>query len=129
MNGYYWKAIYGDGTSLSQYNADGSKNGYRDIDRSKLVCFALLQVNSDKPIVVLHLSLGQRLIYRRRVAQNVNTGEKTAVYLAGWQETVQGRNVQMICFVFEDGHIEVRNGFDENHPWFYSVNFLPEETL
>jgi len=72
MNGYYWKAIYGDGTALSQYNADGSTNGYRDIDRDRLVCFALCQVNSDKPIVVLHFSLGQRLIYRRRIAQTIS---------------------------------------------------------
>ena len=50
-----------------------------------------------------------------------------AVYLVGWQEKRKGMNIQMICFVFEDGHIEVIDRFNEKHPWHYSVKFRPEE--
>lgn len=129
---FYWKAVYTDGTELPQYNADGSENKYVDIDRSKLVRFALLQVNSDKPVVVLHLDQGQRLICRRRVAkhfsQDLKPQGEEVVWLVGWQQKINGRNSQMICFVFEDGHAEVRPGFKEKSQWFYAVQFLPEET-
>ena len=72
----------------------------------------------------------KRLIYRRRVSQSVfDNSKKQAVYLIGWQETKQGVNNQMICFLFEDGHVEVVDGFREDHPWFYSINFIKEERI
>jgi hypothetical protein len=56
-------------------------------------------------------------------------GEKHVVYLVGWQQLVNGKNVQTLTALFEDGHIEVTDGFKEGHPWFGNVNLRSEEEL
>lgn len=127
MSSVMWKAIYDDGIELPQYNEDGSENKYTDIDRTKLIKFILFQDNNPK--VVIHLDKNKRLIYRRRVAMNFLSEITEVVYFAGWQEKKNGINIQSICFLFEDGHIEIIDGFKEGYPWFYSVVFMPEERL
>ena len=124
-----WKAVYTDGNSLSQYNkGDGIENKYTNIDRSRLSQFILFA--DGNPKVIISLNDNKRLIYRKRIAMSfagANAGNQETVYLAGWQEERQGINIQMICFLFEDGHIEITDKFEENHSWFYPVIFLPEE--
>ena len=122
-----WKAIYTDGSELPQFNEDGTENKYKDINRSKLSKFVLLV--DKNPKIVVHLDSNKKLIYRRRVAIRMvgNLKNQEAVYLVGWQENKNGINTQMICFLFEDGHVEVVDRFYENHPWLYSVNFLEVE--
>lgn len=122
---YYWKAVYNDKTELSQFNADGSENKYTDIDRGKLIRFDLWC--NTHPVLIIHLDGYKRLICRRRVAQKLFSGEKTVVWLVGWQQTKKGVNSQMICAVFEDGHIEVIDRFIEGHGWFYPIIFMKEE--
>ncbi|KKK52895.1 hypothetical protein LCGC14_3100290, partial [marine sediment metagenome] len=75
----FWNAVYNDGTELKQYNEGGSCNKYGDIDRSKLIQFALY--NSDKLVLVVHLDKNKRLIFRRRVAMKVMSGNQEVVYL------------------------------------------------
>lgn len=127
-----WKAVYSDGTFLSQYNSGGSANKYTDINRSKLTQFHLTAYG--KTFLIVHLNKNKRLIYRMRVAHHMALGPSgksgvERVWLVGWQEKRRGVNVQMVCAVFEDGHIEVVDRFREGHPWFYPVNFRPEEAL
>lgn len=119
-----WVARYNDGTELTQFNADGSEHRYTDIDRSKLVSFALYDADGGK-ILEVHLEPGQRLIYRRRVETRDGTPLKV-VYIVGWQQTIAGQNVQSICYVFPD-HVEVAGRWRNDHPWFYSVQYYPEE--
>ena len=121
-----WEAVYDNGTSLSQFNPDGSENKYVNIDREKITQFVLYR--NGKPAVVIHLNRNKKLVYRMRRAQD-NHGNQEAVYLAGWQEKRNGKNVQMISFLFEDNHIEIVDRFHENHPWFDSINFLPDERI
>ena len=120
----FWKAVYQNGNFLLQFNADGSENKYTTINRAQLSQFVLYR--DKKPMVVIHLNGKKRLIYRMRRAMN-NHGYKEIVYIAGWQETTNGVNTQMISFLFEDNHIEIVDQFYEDHSWFYSVNFIPEE--
>ena len=122
-----WEAIYNDGNILHQYNGDGTENKYIDIDRHRLIRFILH--DSYGPAIVLNLTRSKKLIYRRRVALNLNSKIQEVVYIAGWQENIEGKNIQMLCFLFEDGHIEIANHFSENHPWFYPVIFLPDECI
>lgn len=125
-----WKAIYTDGTFLPQFNEDGSDNKYPDINRAKLKEFQLIR--NGKVAVVVHLDKKKKLICRMRVGQvgfGPRAGQKERVWLVGWQEKRGHVNVQMVCFVFEDGHIEVVDRFHENHPWFYPVKFIPKEKL
>jgi len=124
---FHWKAIYNDGTYLSQYNEDDSENKYSLIDRSKLTTFILY--NNTIPVIVLHLDQNKRLIYRKRIALRVGSGIKEVVYIVGWQETKEGVNFQNILFLFEDGHIEVVDRFYKNHRWFRPIKFIPEEML
>jgi hypothetical protein len=121
-----WKAIYSDGESLMQFDADGGENKYVDINRTRLIQFLLYRDNI--PAVVVHLGPHKKLIYRMRRAMN-NHGEEEAVFLAGWQELRGGKSVQMISFLFEDGHVEIVDRFYEDHLWFYSINFLKEEKI
>lgn len=122
----FWMALYNNGTSLIQYEQDGTENKYTDITRNKLIQFILFR--ADKPLVVIHLDSNKKLIYRMRRAMN-NKGYEEVVFLAGWQESTNGRNTQMIMFLFEDNHIEIVDRFYEDHLWFYSSNFLPDEKI
>ena len=119
-----WKAFYNDQSSLPQFNADGSENKYADIDRSKLEAFAFFK--DDALVFALYLEPGQRLIFRRRVEQPAG-GESTVVYMAGWQQTIEGRNVQSIAYIFPSGAVHMAGPWRENHPWFYSIQPVPCE--
>lgn len=124
-----WRAVYSDGSCL-EYNSDGSENKYTNIDRQHLTQFHLLKDNVS--VLVIHLEPSRKLIYRRRVAVHVSgpkAGTQETIYLVGWQENREGINFQVICFVFEDGHIEILDKFRENHKWFYPIVFLPEEKI
>tara|TARA_R110002167_G_scaffold64455_2_gene182249 strand:- start:2660 stop:3031 length:372 start_codon:yes stop_codon:yes gene_type:complete len=103
---FAWKAIYSDGTILPQYNEDGSKNGYENIDRTRLKSFCIY--GDDVLVFKLHLEPGQRLIYRRRNFINPNdpTAEAIFFYMIGWQQKTGGINTQSINYVYPDGHIE-----------------------
>ena len=118
---YYWKCQYNDGSEIS--SKDGAK--YKDIDRAKLEKFVLLQVHSDKPVLVLNLGGYKKLVCRMRTAVSLK-GERMTVWIVGYQNLL-GRSRQTICFVFPDGTIEVTDGFEKGHKWFYPINFLPEE--
>ncbi len=130
----HWVVQYNDGT---QHDSDESGEGfkYQDIDRDNLSQFRMMDGN--RVVAVLHLTPERKLIYRKRVAVNVMTNNKVAVFLFGWQETIEfdtgpyvaKKSAQTLCALFEDGHIEVVNGFKENHPWFGKINFRPEEEL
>jgi len=105
-----WKAIYSDGKSLNQYN-EGKTSKYTDIDRNLLQFFELY--NGDKLIFRVHLDDGKRLIFRKRVSQEMNSGNKKNVYLVGWQKKIGGENVQSIAYIFEDGRIELAGAWNE----------------
>ena len=51
------------------------------------------------------------------------------VYLVGWQENRAGINLQSLSFIFQDGHIETIDKFQEGHAWLYPVEFMPEEKV
>jgi len=108
----YWKAVYNDGTVLSQFNEDGSENKYLDIDRSKIAFFELFA--GTKLIFRLHLEEGRRLICRRRVELNIMTGKTESIFLVGWQQTVNGSNIQDIAYIFPDGHVELAGKWKEH---------------
>ena len=121
-----WNAIYENGESLSEIADDGSSNSYGDINKKSLTQFILYRYGA--PVVVIHLDQKKKLIYRMRRARD-NHGNEESVYLAGWQEKRNGMNIQMLVFLFSDGHIEVVDRFHEGHPWFYGIEFLEEEKI
>ena len=120
---YYWKCQYNDGASIS--SKDGAK--YKDIDRKKLEKFVLLNMDNDKPVVVLNLTGNKKLVCRMRSAIEVASNKKKTIWIVGWHAKEYGGNFQCIHFVYPNGFIEVTDGFKENHQWQYPINFLPEE--
>jgi hypothetical protein len=126
MHVFTWKAIYNDGTHLNQIDPDGTKHAYADIDRAKLSAFQLID-ESGRVVVDIHVNPGQRLIWRRRTEMSAGN-EPVVCHIVGKQETVNGKNYQGVMALFEnDGHTEVLGRFEENHPWLYPPQLLPEE--
>lgn len=125
-----WTAVYKDGTYLPQYNEDDSENKYGNINRDILERFILVDRETDKVKFALNLDPSKKLIFRRRTAISMQSKVTEIAYIIGWQESVRGKAVQNINFYFEStGHIEMIDGFKEDHRWFYPVRFLPEEEI
>jgi hypothetical protein len=127
---YTWRALYDDGTELNQFERAGEANKgeerkYSDIVRGKLKSFVILRHNI--PYVVYHLDNNKRLICRRRVSKSFGGKPEDVVWLVGYQTIINGKNVQNLSFIFQDGHIEIMDKFDENHKLFYPVVFREEE--
>lgn len=119
-----WLAVYHDGSVLPQYDGD-IENKYTDIDRARLgaltltrECVPVLSVYFDHP--------DQKLILRRRYFMRQGA-EKEMFYLVGWHRNVGGENVQHLAAVSEDGAVSLFSRWQENHPIFSSVEFLPCE--
>ena len=107
---YTWEAIYSDGTTLPQYNEKGKANGYENINASKLKRFRILRPDPEdstkkKTHFQLHLEPEQRLIYLRRGFINT-VGGKGYFLMVGWQQTINGKNIQSISYIYDDLHIE-----------------------
>jgi len=128
MSNFFWKAIYNDGTELPQYDGDKVKK-YTDIDRDKLIAFELLKSGDDIPIVKINLEQDQRLIYRRRCRINISSSGRTdeAVYIIGWQRTIDGQNVQSILYVDEDCKIEMIGKWSEDNVLYCAPILIDEE--
>ena len=103
-----WRAQMSNGSTLYQRGPDGEKNGYHQIDRTKLVAFDLWQ--GDRLLCRIDMRpdrLGdspKHLIWRIRHLMN-DRGRDDKIHLAGWQRKVNGENVQAILYVFEDGTV------------------------
>jgi hypothetical protein len=114
-----WKAHYNDKTSLVCSDLPGGKDYYK-IDRTKLKSFELYDKDTGKTIFTMPLKPDQRLIYRRRVHQDFHTGEiQKVIYLVGWQKTVNGKNVQSIAHIYEDGKIELKDRWEGGEPEYH----------
>lgn len=118
MDSIQWVAIYDDGTKLHQYNGN-EVNKYEDINRDKLVGFALYK--NDEPLLLVDFEEGQRLVYRRRNFMRFD-GSKSSVFLVGRQQTIDGKNIQSIACVFDDGSIRMINKWDDQNVLFAEPN-------
>ena len=104
---FEWRAVYNDGSYLSQCNEDNSENSYKDIDREKLSKFELY--DDERLIYCLHIKENQRLIFRgRNFIEISNEGEKRwIIYLIGYQFNENGKNYKVINYIHENGLIEL----------------------
>jgi len=116
---FKWKATCSDGTSLDQFNEDGSENLFSAIDQTKLENFLLsdgtnnFTVNlTDGYISIETIELPMyevsykgykyKLIYYRTVEQK-STGESTTVYNLGYHTNVLGENKKFIITILDNG--------------------------
>lgn len=105
----YWVAIYKNGEFLEQFDeTSGKENRYEDIRRDELHQFIMWNDYTNRSIVRIFFERpGQKLIYRKRTFMDGGGNIKGVVYLCGWHENVNGTSIKNICYVYEDGHIEV----------------------
>lgn len=103
-----WRAIYKDGTILPQYCKCGFPRGYENIEREKLAAFEIFDKTKPNTFIFrLFLEEGQKLIYRRRVEKDLMSNQiKRVLYLVGWQQKVNGKNIQSVNYITEDGKIQ-----------------------
>ena len=116
-----WLANYTDGTQLMQYEGD-KENRYLDIQREKLSTFSILKDSGEVVLSVSFERPTQKLIYRKRTFyQPFNPNKQyTYVWLVGWHENINGTSIKAICYIFEDGHIELAGAKDD-------VELIPQE--
>lgn len=133
---YGWLAVYADGGILPQYSEDGSEAAYGAINRDTLAEFHILDKETNESVFSMSLEPDQRLIYRRRVSMSEAGIQNWVILLVGWQQTVNGKNVQSINWILPSGQIVNTGKFREDHPVFYGVELmgfekeeLPESSL
>ena len=108
-----WLAVYNDETFLTQFNEDGSENRYADIDRNRLTHFAMLN-EANKPILVIEIERPtQKLIYRRRTFCDLLGKVKGVIYLVGWHENINGKNIKAINYIYPNGKIVLAGAKDD----------------
>ena len=125
-----WIAVYKDDTALTQHENDGTEHSTEEIDRKKLAAIVLLRDNVQ--FLVQAFEPGQRLIFRRRVSIEQTGGEdvKRYLYMLGWQQTVNGKNVQHVAYIDEDtGFVTMAGKFNDKHPLFYTPIPVPADEL
>lgn len=126
---FSWTAIYNDGELLHQIDRiTGAEYSSESIDRKRLSSL-VLSGNDGLPILVQHFESGQRMIYRRRIEQTLD-GSKAVCHLIGWQMTVDGRNIQHVTLVPEDGSKIVMGGkWREDHRWLYPIQAVKADEI
>lgn len=61
-----------------------------------------------KPAYSVDIKEGRRLIWRKRRHQRMlETSPFLTIYMIGWQETINGQNVQSILYIYPDGKSEL----------------------
>lgn len=104
----YWVANYDNGDKLEQFNADGTENQYKDINRERLIRFDMVEKQTKKVVYALYLHDGQQLIFRRRTLKKINRPD-TVIFLIGYQMTVMlgsgSKQIVVINYIHPDGSI------------------------
>lgn len=101
-----WTAIYDDGTSLHEDDADG----WGDIDLTRLRQF-IVAGPAGLPCHAVALSGHMRPVFfrRKRTLLDPQTGDagehRLIAVCVGWQDTVGGRNVRALSWLLPDGSV------------------------
>jgi hypothetical protein len=133
---YTWAAVYDDISlppALYQFDpeTDVEVSG-EHIDRARLKSLILTDEDGD-PWVEQIFAPGQRVVYRRRIEQPVNSRRPIVVFLLGWQVTVRDDadsplNLQHISYTFQQNGTTIMGGrFDDTDPFFHGLDWVPAD--
>jgi hypothetical protein len=114
----HWQARYKNGELVTQ-EVDGISADR--LNRQQLESFSLMFENRE--VFTLHLDPDQSFFYRRRTEMDQGSEVQRVCHVIG---TRKGE-AQSVIYIFEDGHIAMAGAFREDHPWFYSPEFLSHE--
>ena len=85
----------------------GQEAGWIDTYRHLLDTATRLSLLPHDGLPFVSVSLeGKRWIYFSRVYGKMNSPERIRLYAIGWQDTVNGKNVKCILWVYPDGSVE-----------------------
>lgn len=93
-----WVAVYSDGSSFYEYEADGKNNSSEDIDRERLREFKLIDSKA-RTVISQEIIPGRCFFYRRRTALQTGRDVVEVMHMFGWRYPVASN-------VAEDGTIE-----------------------
>jgi hypothetical protein len=116
---YRWIAVYDDGSRLHQIQPDGTKNGYHEIDRSRLRAFEMWE--GSVRLFWIGFKPGETLVWRRRIQQTNNNQVLEVCHIIG------KKGGYMIALFESNGRIEAGQTVNEFDEWFYPVQYLEEE--
>jgi len=126
---YFWIAYYRNGQALPQYDPETcNENLFKNIDQTNLTKFGWYPFSPEfagrikqkkdydvkcrfLPSYEMFLGKGQRLIAVQRQSIKMGNLRKT-VYLLGWQNTIEGKNVKSIMFIHEDGSVKLGEDYN-----------------
>ncbi len=130
-----WKAVYNDGTSLSELDPDGGKQHiFTEIDFDKIESFQLVnpqgiavcevRLNKDKRLIFTRRNLittGQLFKQEGNSKIPIPTKHRSRIIILGWQKTINGVNTKAIFYLLPDGRIEMDDEWKEDS-LHYKVN-------
>ena len=122
-----WRAVYKDGTILSEKDPDGIEHAFKEIKLPELEYFQLINPQNIA-ICQVHLGGEKRLIFTRRNIKTtgrriiiqgnakvpVPINSHKIVIILGWQKTVKGVNSKCIFYLLPDGRIEMDDEWKED---------------
>lgn len=106
-----WVAHYGSGKVTRQYEPDGRKEFYEELERNDLVRFDL--VNADEQVVlsVICDDKPDKLFWRKRGFIDLKTGAQLPCHLVG-------KKGEFVALVFPDGRVVLRHNFVADDAYF-----------
>lgn len=122
-----WRAVYKDGSNLSERDTDGKDHAFGEIDLDNLELFQLVNAQNI-PICQVRMGEGKRLIWARRnqmvtgrrlvqqgeVKVPLSVKSHQRVIIIGWQKTINGVNSKAIFYLMPDGRIEMDDEWRED---------------
>ncbi len=85
----------------------GQEQGWLERYRHLLDTATRLSLSPRNGLPFVSVALeGKRWIYFSRVYGEMNSAKRIRLYAIGWQDTVNGKNVKCILWVYPDGAVE-----------------------
>ncbi len=123
-----WKAVYNDGTFLSEMDPDGGdQHTFKEIDMEKITAFQLVnpqgiavcevKLNNDKRLIFTkrnRMTTGQAYQVKGETRIPIPTRSRERIIILGWQKTVNGVNTKAIFYLLPDGRIEMDDEWHED---------------
>lgn len=85
----------------------GHEKGWLEVHREQLDSASMIGLILNDKDYIIKLKPGQRWVYFKRTFKKTESGFSMGIYCIGWQETVEGRNVKSLLWIYPDGSIEV----------------------
>jgi hypothetical protein len=100
-----WEAVYIDGSTLYQFDDNGTFHRFEEIDQSKLSRFSMVKVGEPAYILMFNSENMKLIHFYKRFVLNAGTGEETrfTVYCFGYETKTKGLTNKFITMIMPNG--------------------------